>query len=119
MPYYDFRCNVCGDTLPIFRKIESRDFPEYHCAQAMNRLVTASQLVLPDLTPYVSPVSGKWINSRRQRNEELAREGCFILEPGVKRDIARNAQAKKEKNLQRMDATIDQTVSALHAAGQI
>ena len=81
MPFYDFRCNVCGNTLPVFRKVDQRNIEEYHCAEAMTRVISAPSL-RPEIAPYVSPASGKLISSRVQRNEDLKREGCIENEPG-------------------------------------
>ena len=118
MPFYDFKCNVCGDTMPHFRKVEQRNIEEYHCSAAMTRVISAPS-ILPDIPSYVSPASGKMINSRAQRREDLQREGCIAYEPGLKEHIAKRAESEREKSLIPINKTIDQTVSALHAAGHI
>lgn len=118
MPYYDFRCNVCGETMPHFRKIPQRDIPEYHCAEAMTRVISAPS-IRPDIAPYISPASGKLITSRVQRQNDLAREGCIINEPGLKADIISRGAAAKERAFAPIETHIDQTVAALHAAGHV
>lgn len=118
MPFYDFRCNVCGDKMPLFRKIPQRDIEAYHCDEAMTRVISAPAIQV-DIPAYVSPASGKWINSRAQRKEDLLREGCVENEPGLKEYVASRAEAEKEKSLAVLDRAIDETASALHAANKI
>ena len=118
MPLYDFRCNVCATTLPIFRKIEQRDIEAYHCCQAMTRVI-AAPAIRPEIAPYISPASGKLINSRVQRTDDLRREGCIEYEPGLKEYIARRKESETEKAFAPIANHIDQTVGELSAAGHI
>ena len=37
--------------------------------------------VLSDLPPYYSVVSGKWVDGRRARRDDLARTGCREVDP--------------------------------------
>ena len=53
-----------------------------------NRMVDPSQpftpshpMVIRDLEPYQSPVTGKMITSRSQQREDLKASGCRIVEP--------------------------------------
>lgn len=118
MPFYDFRCNVCGNTLPVFRKVDQRNIEEYHCAEAMTRVISAPS-IRPEITPYVSPASGKLISSRVQRNEDLKREGCIENEPGLRQYLEKRKVELADKAFAPIAHHIDQTASALHAAGHI
>ena len=118
MPFYDFHCDECGTTEAVFRKVDQRNIPEYHCSKAMTRVISKAT-IRPDIAPFISPASGKWINSRAQRDEDLKREGCIINEPGLKSDVQRRASELQEAHAESCVAHIDQTVSALHAAGHI
>jgi hypothetical protein len=104
--------------MPHFRKIDQRDIPEYHCSEAMTRIISAPAVQV-DIPAYISPASGKWINSRAQRREDLRREGCIENEPGLKEHIAACAASEREKSFQVIDKHIDQTVSEMHAANLI
>lgn len=118
MPFYDFCCPSCSHTEAHFRKIEQRNIAPYHCAAEMQRVITAPA-IRPDISAYISPASGQWVNSRAQRREDLLREGCIENEPGLKAHIAARAASEQEKVMQTVSSTIDQTISELHAAGHI
>lgn len=118
MPFYDFQCPVCSTKEAHYAKIADRDQPILHCATPMQRLITAP-MVQVDIPAYISPASGKWIDSRSARREDLKREGCIAYEPGIKEHIAAVSAAEKEKVAQVFDATVDRTVSEMHASGLI
>lgn len=46
-------------------------------------------LVIPDLPSYQSPVTGKLIEGRRARREDLKQNHCIEYDPGMKDDAAR------------------------------
>lgn len=118
MPYYDYRCRVCAKTEAHYQKIIDRDLPQYHCGTDMTRVITAAA-IRPDIQAYVSPASGKLINSRAQRSEDMRREGCIENEPGVRQWVEQNRLSDIEKSLKSVDAGIDATVSAMHSSGLI
>lgn len=118
MPFYDFRCIVCGETMPHYRKIADRDDPEEHCGHQMTRIISAPALRL-EIPAYVSPASGKWINSRAQRREDLKREDCIEYEPGLKEHIAKVKIERQQEIFKGVEKTIDETVSSMHASNLI
>jgi hypothetical protein len=118
MPFYDYQCKVCANKVPHYRKIADRDDFPAHCDMPMLRVISAPTVQV-DIPAYISPASGKWINSRAQRKEDLKREGCIEMEPGLREHIAANSAAEKEKVAQIFDATVDRTVSEMHASGLI
>lgn len=118
MPFYDFKCKICDENQPTYRKIADRDDMQAHCGTPMQRQISAPALRL-EISEYVSPASGKLISSRSQRREDLLREGCIANEPGLKEQIARNAEAQRERAFAPLSNLIDQTVSNLHASGHI
>lgn len=118
MPFYDYQCIVCANKVPHYRKIADRDDFPSHCDTPMKRVLTAPAFQV-DIPAYVSPASGKVINSRAQRREDLLRESCLENEPGLKEHIEQNAAAAREKIAQTLDATVDRTVSEMHASGLI
>lgn len=118
MPYYEFLCEACGAREDHFRKIEQRTIPVYHCAREMIRLISKPSVV-PEIAAYVSPASGRMISSRAQRRDDLAREGCILMEPGLKEHIASRRAAAHEATFKPIDQSIDKTVSDLHASGLV
>jgi putative FmdB family regulatory protein len=74
MPLYTYKCAACGSLETAFRKIAERnDAPE--CHGLMARIVEAPA-VQPDIPSYQSPIDGRWIDGRKQRMEDLKRNGC-------------------------------------------
>lgn len=118
MPYYDFCCNTCGETSPHFRKVEQRNVPQYCCGAEAVRVISAPALRV-EISSYVSPASGRVINSRVQQRDDLAREDCVLNEPGFKSDIARHAAVLKERNLVKIDASVDKMAAAMHSSNLI
>jgi hypothetical protein len=118
MPFYDYQCILCTNKVPHYRKIADRDDFPSHCDTPMRRVISAPMLQV-DIQAYVSPASGKWIDSRAARREDLKREGCIADEPGLREHIAGIQASEKEKIAKTLDATVDRTVSEMHASGLI
>ena len=118
MPYYDFKCHSCGKVSAQFRKINDRDSPPYCCGFRAVRQISAPS-IRPEIPAYVSPASGKVINSRAQQREDLLRENCTINEPGLKRDIERRSAELKERDLVKIDASVDRMTAEMSASNLI
>lgn len=43
--------------------------------------VVAVPYITPDIAPYKSVASGKWIDGRTAQREDLKREGCRLVDP--------------------------------------
>ena len=118
MPYYEFLCTKCNRIEPHYHKIDERDAVHPHCDQPMQRIIS-KPFIRPEIQPFVSPASGKVINSRAQRRDDMARTGSIDNEPGMREHIEQVRQSHVEKNIRACEASIDQTVSELHASGHI
>lgn len=74
MPLYAYQCEHCGRREDAFRSVDDRDNgPD--CHGRMAKIILPSQ-VQADIPGYVSPVSGKWIEGRAARRDDLARSNC-------------------------------------------
>ena len=63
-----------------------------------------------DLPSYQSPITGKWIDGRVQRREDLARSGCVEYDPGMKEEQAKR-HAREDAELDRkVDAHVEETI---------
>ena len=69
----------------------------------------AGVLIVPDLPGYQSPVTGLWVEGRRQRREDLKRTGSRPWEglDQEKKEAARHEQYKDQK----LDASLTKSVS--------
>ncbi len=118
MPMYLVECRVCRVKTDIFRKIAEYDNLPDHCGGKMSRVMCAPA-VHADLPPYVSPASGKLINSRSAQAEDLKRTNSILNEPGLKSDIARWKIETEEKAFAPVAAGVDEAVKRLVATNQI
>lgn len=114
MPLYAYKCPVCAAQRDILKPIAEIDRTEHchKCDFAMNRQVCAPR-VIPDYPGYECPVSGKWIEGRRAHEENLARTGCRIYEPGETQQAMARAKAEEEALFERVGETAAKAVAQL------
>ena len=119
MPLYDIRCQACEKPSTLFRKLaEYDDIPACACGGKHPRCISAP-VVQTDITPFVSPKTGRVISSKAALREDLARSGCFLNESGVSRDVSRWGQESRDKAFSPIAAGIDRSISQLVATRQI
>jgi len=110
MPIYTYRCEFCGYEVDEYRSIQTRDTaPTCDCRawEPMKRVMVAP-MVRGDYEGYDCPVTGKWIEGRKQHQENLKRHGCRVLEGGekeyaakIRRDSERGLEKKVEEVVER------------------
>ena len=110
MPIYSYKCS-CGRAfdriLPLARYAEPQTC---ECGQVAAKVLVAPA-VLADLPGYSCPITGKWVEGRRAHNENLARHGCRVYEPGETRQARQRAVQEEEALLE----TIAETAAAYAA----
>lgn len=112
MPLYSSVCWECFHLGTFYQKIADRDnVPLCECGGRQRRVLDAPS-IRPDITPYISPASGKLISSRSERQEDLKATNSWEWEPGIEKDIARNRAHKQEKFLQKIDNAVDEALAA-------
>ncbi|OGT54252.1 MAG: hypothetical protein A3E01_00245 [Gammaproteobacteria bacterium RIFCSPHIGHO2_12_FULL_63_22] len=111
MPIYTFACES-GHAFDRYLKLAEYDVPQTcECGKAAQRRICPTMIAV-DIPAYQSPIDGRWINSRAQRQEDLKRNGCVEYEPSMKEHAA-VARAREDAAL---DAKVDDTVeAAIHA----
>jgi putative FmdB family regulatory protein len=115
MPLYDYRCK-CGTVQSVIKKIADLDLAENcdNCGRPMERQISAP-MIQPDIAGYSCPITGAWIGSRRQHEENLKKHGCRVLEPGEKEDVIK-AKIVSETEFERaVGETVDLEISRLPA----
>lgn len=112
MPLYDIRCTATGEIFE--RVIPLAQFEEaIFCAcgsRAERRISTP--LISVDNTGYNCPVTGKWVGSKREHRENLARTGCRVLESGETQEAARRREADESSLLDKIGDTVERTVDS-------
>jgi putative FmdB family regulatory protein len=104
MPTYEYECPACGRTASAFRHVDQRhDGPE--CHGQMDKLISRP-MVVTDLPGYQSPVTGKWIEGKKARTEDLKRTGS---RPWEGMDVEKREAAKARNEA---DAKLDAVMEA-------
>lgn len=76
MPIYATKCQSCGRAQDVYRSVANYDDLPECCGQKVERLICAP-LVMNDIAPYKSMVTGEIINSRSRHREHLKDHGCI------------------------------------------
>lgn len=117
MPLYEYECPECEGRTTEFRHVDQRhDAPSCH-GRTMT-LVIGPPIVQGDLPGYVSPTTGRWIEGRAARRDDLARSDARPWE-GFKAEKAEAMKRLKEaekKSDQKLDATVRETWNSLSPA---
>jgi hypothetical protein len=93
MPFYSFHCSRCDKVDDAYRSISQRHNGPECCHQQMTMVIVAP-MVAPDLPGYESPVTGKWVEGRSARHEDLRRTGCRPYE-GIA--VEKSEHARQER----------------------
>jgi putative FmdB family regulatory protein len=114
MPLYDFECI---ENHRFERSVKLIDFevPQFcSCGAPASRAISAPRFSV-DNVGYDCPVTGKWIGSKREHEENLKQQGCRVLETGEKEANERSRvkdEAAFEKKLEdSIERQIDQMSS--------
>jgi len=74
MPIYAIRCPECGHAEDVYRTVAQMDDLPDHCGVKMRRMICAP-MVVADIQPYKSMVTGEMITSRSQHRRHLVQHG--------------------------------------------
>lgn len=119
MPLYTTLCSECAKRQHIFRRIADRDsLPDCECGGYLSRIIEAPT-VRGDLEPYVSPASGKLINSYSARRDDMKRGGYIDFEPGLYQHAERKRKENLEKAIQPALNAVDDLVTAMNVTGKL
>lgn len=115
MPIYEARCNRCNAVHEYYQTAANcHDTPEC-CGEKTEKVILTAPYGQVDIPAYVSPVSGKWINSRRERTEDLKRANCRPWE-GMEqetKEAKRRAAYDEQKQDQKLEACIADTIKQM------
>lgn len=112
MPLYDFRCDN-GHRFERFIKLE--DFGSLQncpCGMPALRVISAPMFSV-DQTGYNCPVTGAWIGSKREHEENLRRTDCRVLEAGEKEAAAAYREKADREFEKAVEATVEREVETM------
>lgn len=75
MPIYLVKCPTCHSESEIYRSIAQMDDLPDCCGKPMERQICAP-MVVADIQPYKSQLTGEMIMSRSQHRDHLKSHGC-------------------------------------------
>lgn len=107
MPIYAYTCHAghaFDRYLPVARYAEPQTC---ECGEASDKRICAP-MVVTDLPGYQSPVDGRWVEGKRARREDLARNNCVPYEPSMKQEYMK----KVERSEQALDKALDRQIEA-------
>ena len=117
MPIYEWSCATCGRREDGFRTVAERhDSPTCH-GQRMGIVISVAG-VQADLPGYQSPTTGRWIEGRAARRDDLKRSGArpwegFAAEKQEAQKRLAEAEARTDRKL---DAAVRQAYHQLPPA---
>ena len=85
MPLYHYRCDKCGEEFDEFKSLDQYQDPTQHsgCGGLGNRVIKVP-LINPvlgggDWQGYHDMAEDKWVTSRKERREIMARNNCVDM----------------------------------------
>lgn len=111
MPLYDLQCDQ-GHRFERMIPLEKFEEPILcDCTAPAQRLISAPMFSV-DQTGYTCPVSGEWIGSKHQHQNNLAKHGCRVLETGEK-EAAAAYRAKEDAALDKaIEGTVERQIES-------
>jgi len=115
VPLYDFRC-LDGHKFERFVKLEHfDDLQNCACGSPANRVISPVRFSVENIG-YDCPITGEWIGSKRQHDENLAKHGCRVYEAG-ETEQAKKAKAQADAEFEkRLDETVEKEFESLPSA---
>lgn len=113
MPLYEYSCEA-GHVFDGYSTVEERNAPrECACGKAAHKVILHPPRVFGDFEGYESPATGRWVEGRRARAEDLRVSGCRPYELGEKEDLSRR-QAEMDRKLDaQVDVAVEQTLNEI------
>lgn len=112
MPLYDFHCDN-GHRFERFVKLEDFELLQ-NCSCGMPALrVISAPMFSVDQTGYNCPVTGNWIGSKREHEENLRRTDCRVLETGETAAAAAYREKADRDFDKAVEATVEKEVEAM------
>jgi putative FmdB family regulatory protein len=113
MPVYEYRCEAGHEFERILSTSDYLLPQTCGCGQGAEKVIRTPPRVFSDYAGYESPATGRWIEGRRARLEDLAVSGCRPYEEGMKQDAERYRAAEEAKLDKTVDRIVDQTLAEL------
>lgn len=115
MPTYEFVCPE-GHRFEKVLRVADYNVPQScECGVYGERVISIPMVFVSQDIRYESPIDGKVISSRQQRQDDLARSGCVPYDPEMKKDAERRRKEQDAKIEAAMDKTVEKAIHELPA----
>lgn len=114
MPLYRYECARCGRQDETFNSVDNRhDGPRCH-GRGMSIVICAAN-VQPDIPGYESPTTGRWIEGRAARRDDLKRSNARPYEgfEAERREARRRLQESEAKSDHKLEEAVRRNYHAL------
>lgn len=112
MPLYDIRCDKTGEVFERHIPLAFFSDPiKCACGSRASRCIS-SPLFSVDRTGYDCPITGKYIGSKRQHEENLKTHGCRVLEGGEKELSEKRREAADLALDKAVEDTVERTIES-------
>lgn len=115
MPMYDF---LCENGHKFERLVKLKDFSVVQicsCQSPAKRLISAPRIQVESVG-YNCPITGTWIGSKRQHEDNLSRHGCRVLETGEREAAAQFRQRQEEEFDRKIEDTVEREIEHMPSA---
>jgi len=121
MPAYTVFCPNCHHKDVIYARVADRDDPRQcnGCKWEFVYRIIEAPFVRGEIEPYFSDSTGRMVNSRAQRREDLKAARAYEWEPGIERDVARKKQYNLDASNAEIGKAVDEVVRDMNMSGKL
>jgi hypothetical protein len=113
MPLYDIRCSRSNQVFERHIKLANFEEPIFCACGATAHRCISTPMFSVDNTGYDCPVTGKWIGSKREHEENLRQTNCRVLETGEREANAKKREAEEAAFEKSVENTVERTIEAM------
>lgn len=115
MPLYEYKCGN-GHKFERFLKLEDYQEPQLcACTNPASRVISAPMFHVENVA-YDCPVTGKWIGSKNQHEENLRKHSSRVFEPGERQRATRDKEADEAAFDKSIDDSVEKAYESLPSA---
>lgn len=113
-PIYEYLCEAGHAFERYLQLADYATAQRCACGAASQKRISAP-MVVADLPGYQSPVDGRWIEGRKARREDLARNNCVPYEPSMKADYMRRIETSGAEIDRKVDEHVEAEIAKMPA----
>jgi putative FmdB family regulatory protein len=113
MPVYEYQCPEGHVTTALRSVVERERVPECPCGHLTRKVILSPPKVFGDYEGYESPASGRWVEGRRARLEDLKRTQSRPYESGERQEFEKRRVAADRALDKTVDDAVDWSIEAI------